>query len=226
MCYDPYYARMLQSIRQCLSDGHPVLVRLHSAADYPAATMTAYQNDLEGHVVMIVAYDDTRRLLGIWDPWDKRSGGERGEFSWMPASELAAIVQDSSRDCYIVPAPLEVNARVEDGTLKVEVGFYPVEGIVMDRDSLFLSDISVELGRTKDLSFAEGSSAKISGQWKVGENAVLEFPLVESEASAASLVIEVSATVRGVRPYPFQDSIRTTASRRVSLKQQAAFAVA
>ncbi|MDB2614342.1 hypothetical protein N9Y92_04220, partial [Chlamydiales bacterium] len=35
VCYEPWFPRCLEAIKQCLNDGYPLLIRLHSAASYP-----------------------------------------------------------------------------------------------------------------------------------------------------------------------------------------------
>jgi hypothetical protein len=47
VCYEPWFPRCLEAIKQCLNDGYPVLIRLHSAANYPNAVGDCYKHDLE-----------------------------------------------------------------------------------------------------------------------------------------------------------------------------------
>lgn len=52
VCYDPWFPRALESIKQSVHDGHPVLIRLHSAASYPLNADERYVVDLESHAVL------------------------------------------------------------------------------------------------------------------------------------------------------------------------------
>lgn len=68
VCYEPWFPRCLEAIKQCLNDGYPLLVRLHSAASYPNDADECYKLDLESQAVLIVGYDDEKQAVAIVDP--------------------------------------------------------------------------------------------------------------------------------------------------------------
>jgi hypothetical protein len=202
LCYDPYFSRMVQSVRQTLADGHPILVRLHPAAQYPAPHATALVNDLESHAVLIVGYDDGQQAFAIADPWSNEMfGGSRGGVRWMQYEELALTVVNSTKDCYQVLSPLDVKAEADDTHLNVSVGFYEPDGIVMDSDSLSVRRVTVRVGQ---------HTATSEGKWRVGERATLQIPLeLAAIANSETATVSVEAVVGANRPYPFEDVVTT-----------------
>src|ERR1700737_792847 len=146
-CYDPYFHRMVHHLRKCLVDGHPVLARLHPAAQYPVEGSDLYSVDLEGHAVLIVGYDDERRIFAISDPWDRRWGGQLSGLRWIGYDELSLNIVDSTLDYVMVLAPLQVDVRaVEEASAKaieIDVGFYEPAAIVMDRDTQEVREVGV-----------------------------------------------------------------------------------
>lgn len=81
MCCDPWFPRALETIRQSIRDGIPVLIRLHTGVMYPINSNIRYRVDLESHAVMIFGYDDESQVLFLKDPRDLSKGGEYGR-SW------------------------------------------------------------------------------------------------------------------------------------------------
>jgi len=229
-CYDPYFDRMKDSIRHCLADGHPVLVRLHSAAQYPAPDGVAYSNDLEGHAVLIIGYDDDEQAFAVSDPWDTRWGGERSGTWWIPYNRLPLEVVDSTKDFYLIAAPLQATASINetrDGRRELVVGvrFYAPEGIVMDQDHQTIRKVAVSVAAPAGLTLAGSTRAEVSGSWHVGQTAYLSYPLSSVDVPVADVVLSVKALVAGARPYRFEDETSIRITCRVEVPSEYAGAV-
>lgn len=214
LCYDPYFTRMLRGIKKALGDGNPVMIRLHPAARYQAPLDQVYRIDLESHAVLIVGYDDSQSAIAIADPWT-------GNLHWMSYEELSLLIVNSTKDCYIIAAPLDVKcAAVENGdvqALDIRVGFYSPDSIVMDRDGQLVTQVHVRVTGPKEWCPWE-NEAEVAGSWKVGEFASLSLVIPSDANGPAELRVEVTATVQGERPYAYTDTICTDVKRRVSLR--------
>lgn len=221
LCYDPYFSRMLQSIRKIVADGHPMMVRLHPAAQYPAATDTAVRNDLEGHAVLIVGYDDDRGAVLIEDPWNRTMGGTRGGRTWMPYTDLSLLMVNSSKDCALVPAPLEVQVSADGTQLVLEVGLYAPDAIVMDHATHVVREAAVSVS-IPSLSWT--ATAEANGAWRVGESARLTLELPATVSGTLEMTVDASAVVACDRPYEFADLIRARVTRAVAVQGLAAAA--
>ena len=59
--YEPWPMRTIESMKESLADGVPILARLHSAADYPTSTEeTDHKLDMESHAILLIGYDDAK----------------------------------------------------------------------------------------------------------------------------------------------------------------------
>jgi hypothetical protein len=217
ICYDPYYQRMVRYLRHILADGHPAMIRLHPGIQYPASDSHLHSNDLEGHAVLIVGYDDERQEFTLADPWDRRWGGVKSGLRTMSYNELSMVIMDSSKDITQVLCPLEVTVaeRDEDGQRMLDVtsGFYAPKAIVMDRDNQVVEAVHI---RVTGADFE--AEQTIKGAWYVGEKATLAFTLPEGAPS--SLKIEASATIAGLRPYAYRDTVSTTTWADIEVRTQ------
>lgn len=214
LCYDPYFERMMLSIRKSLAAGHPVMIRFHPGAQYPAPEEMIYANDLEAHAVLIVGYDDQKQALAIMDPWDNKWGGNKGGLRWVAYKEVATLIVNGTKDCFMVAAPLEVTAEVirdeEHGPrLHVRAGFHAPDAIVMDQANLMVREVTVRPSLSAGWQVLGAAELRAEGEWKVGEYAELTFQLNEEVAGDARIQLEVEARVSCERPYPFVDTIAT-----------------
>ena len=110
VCYDPWFPRALEAIKQSIHDGHPILIRLHSAASYPIPSDERYIVDLESHAVLIVGYDDVKKAVAVSDPWNKNWGG-KGGMRWIPYTVLETKTVNTSLGMSMPLAPLSANAK-------------------------------------------------------------------------------------------------------------------
>jgi hypothetical protein len=209
ICYEPWFPRALESIKQCINDGFPILVRLHSAASYPIATEERYTIDLEGHAVLIVGYDDDRQSVELIDPWNKEWGGVHHGRRWLPYSLLQVMAVNCTCDKQMNLAPLQVIANhkmdpMGELTLDLEAGFYAPRGTVMDRSSWAISRLSIdccppETWQSKPINYV------IDGLWHVGEFLKLSFPIQNSVLGDGEIQLTVRAVIQGNRPYKFSE---------------------
>ncbi len=216
-CYDPYYGRMMHGLKKCLSDGFPVLARLHSAAQYPAEGATMYQNDLEGHAVLFTGYDDQKKAFAVWDPWNNQAAdGFKGGSRWIGYNELALEIVDCSKDFYLIASPLVISAvENQDNNLSFAVGYYAPDSIVMDRDNQEITEMSIEFSLPEGWSTTSELTRTIEGSWKVGEFATFDLPL-DAKQGNGELVVTVKAKVSGQRPYQHEDWVSTTYTHEVT----------
>jgi Peptidase_C39 like family len=214
MGYEPWFGRCLEGIKQSISDGHPVLIRLHSAAAYPAETTTLYRNDVESHAVMVVGYDDEQGAVEIVDPWNREWGGEMGGRHWLSYSDLSLSNVDSSLGTLINLAPLEVRAlgeRKTNGELLVHIsaGFYSPRCKVMDQNSWTIEQIDVSCQCPSHWN-ANVVSKVEKGSWTVGDQAKFTVEIPGASRSGGECTLEIRAVIKGDRPYAFQDIVSVT----------------
>ena len=211
VCYDPWFPRALESIKQSIHDGHPVLIRLHSAASYPLNSDERYVIDLESHAVLIVGYDDIKGAVGVIDPWDKNWGGNIGGRRWIPYTALETQTVNTSLGMSMPLSPLSVVTKTQwdksdNLSLQLEVGFYIPRGTIMDRNSWIITKISVNCSLPEAW---EGTQLdyELTGQWTVGEVINLSLPIASCPKSAGEISLKVNATIQGKRPYDFEDCV-------------------
>lgn len=211
VCYDPWFPRTLEAIKQSIYDGHPVLIRLHSAASYPISSNERYTVDLESHAVLIVGYDDEKQAVALIDPWDKKWGGNLGGRWWLPYTVLATKKVNTSMGMSMPLAPLEVEAKThwdnaDNLSVTLQIGFYIPRGTVMDRDSWVIKQIIVncklpEAWENKQFDY------EVTGHWTVGDCINLSLPIANQPKRDEEINICVNAVIQGQRPYNFEDCI-------------------
>jgi hypothetical protein len=203
-------------MRRSLADGHPVLIRLHPAAAYPAPAAMMQKNDLEGHATLVVGYDDDKRSFALLDPWQNRWGGARGGLRWISYSQLQMEIVDSTLDYMLIPAPLVVQGRISRGignarVLNIFVSFYKPHGIVMDQDNQVLREVKVTLEPNQNVEFDGPTTSIVKGVWPVGKKAHVSFALAHTAVIPDEIIVNVQARIAGSRPYPFEDTTSTRA---------------
>ena len=220
VCYDPWFARSLESIKQSISDGNPVLIRLHSGASYPIQPSLRYQIDLESHAVLVVGFDDGRKALEIIDPWNNQWGGELGGKRWLSYQEAEEQTVDCSMGVSMAISSLKVCPNFKWDTannlsLELRVGFYIPRGTVMDKDSWAIKKLQVSCqlfpSPVERIDYSE------EGNWIVGEMADIIIPLTSNPSIESTLKLNIEASIYGTRPYEFSDVIST--SRELSIEK-------
>jgi hypothetical protein len=211
VCYDPWFPRTLESIKQSIHDGHPVLIRLHSAASYPINSTERYILDLESHAVLIVGYDDAKQAVALIDPWDMSWGGNLGGRWWLPYTVLETKTVNTSLGMSMPLAPLEVDSKAQwdnagNLSIKLQIGFYIPRGTVMDRDSWAISRVNVNCELPESWE-AKQIDYEVVGHWIVGDTINLSLPVAHRPKNDGEINISVNALIQGKRPYDFEDNI-------------------
>ncbi|MGK5594006.1 MAG: hypothetical protein ACSNEK_01435 [Parachlamydiaceae bacterium] len=213
VCYEPWFPRCLEAIRQCLNDGHPVLVRLHSAANYPNTVGDCYQLDLESQAVLIVGYDDEKQAVAIIDPWNNNWGGEIGGRRWITYLDLSRQVVNTSLGMGMCLTPPQVNLTPKvdihhNLSIDANIGFYSPRGVVMDRESWAIKKVLVECKIPKHLG--ETVYYEVEGHWIVGDLISLSMPITNNLTSDVEIEVLIRVVIQGERPYKFHDHIEIT----------------
>jgi hypothetical protein len=209
VCYEPWFPRCLEAIKQCLNDGFPVLIRLHAAANYPAEDV--YKLDLESQAVLIVGYDDEKQSIAVVDPWNNNWGGEIGGRRWISYSDTSKQTVNTSLGMAMCLTPPQVQLipqfdKNQNLSIEAHVGFYSPRGVVMDRESWAIKKITVECilpeGWGKTVSY------ELAGHWIVGDVIKLSMPITSNPKSNEEIKVLIKADIQGKRPYEFNDCIQ------------------
>lgn len=210
--YEPWPLRAIESLKQSLIDGNPVLIRVHSAADYPCEnTNLTYKLDMESHAVLVVGYDDNERMFDVVNPWQRKWGGEYGGFEKLPYELMPVLcVNATAEKETILSLPTrEIVPRVDDNgnvSLDIRLGYYEPKGYVIDRNNNAFTSFEISLTYNYN-DTTRSYTQHLEGDWKIGELALASFPIGNDLAGKISFVFEVIATIRGERPYSYQDQI-------------------
>ena len=198
--YDPYFARMSHSLKTILADGHPIMIRLHSAGRYPLPSDKQDQLDLESHAVLLVGYDEELHAFAYLDPW---TNGTVAKLSWIDYEKLRLSIVNSSLDCHLILAPIDVEVSLADShTLRIRAGFYSPDAITMDKDNHVISRIEC---RVRSDIESQVEVTAVEGAWGVGQKAEFDLP---TPVCRRSTTVEVVSTVEIRRPYPCRDDVR------------------
>lgn len=210
VCYEPWFPRCLEAIKQCLSDGYPLLIRLHSAASYPNDISDCYMLDLESQAVLIIGYDDEKQAVAIIDPWNNNWGGELGGKRWVSYSDISRQTVNTSLGIIMCLTPpqfqltqqLDVNQNL---SITAEIGFYSPRGVVMDRDSWAIKKITAEC-ILPDM-WGKAIQFEMEGHWIVGDLITLSMPITTKPECDGEIKVIIKAEIEGIRPYQFKDCI-------------------
>lgn len=223
VCYEPWFPRFLEAIKQCLNDGYPVLIRLHSAANYPNAVEDGYKLDLESQAVLITGYDDERQAFAIIDPWNNIWGGELGGRRWVPFVDISRVAVNTSlgMGMCLTPPQVELAQQLDENqnlSLVANIGFYSPRGVVMDRESWAIKKIKVECILPEE--WGRTVHYEMEGHWIVGDLINLSMPITSNLKSDGEIKVIIKAVIQGIRPYEFSDCLQIT--KNVLVKAMAA----
>ena len=210
--YEPWALRAIDSARISIAKGIPLLVRLHPAADYPCDNEeTYYKQDMEGHTVLLVGYDDDKRMFDVVDPW--RGKGECGGIKQLPYEIMPLRVMNASADKATHIATPDVRIFIgnslgenNDKTLNISVGYYLPRGYVIDRKQSSLSNVIARI-KYKIGSEEYISEVAINGSCCVGERIETTVPLEKGLSGNVHFEVEIICTLSGKRPYEYSDPL-------------------
>lgn len=220
VCYEPWFPRCLEAIKQCLNDGHPLLIRLHSAASYPGESNECYQLDLESQAVLIIGYDDEKQAVAVVDPWNNNWGGELGGKRWITYKNLSTQTVNTSLGMAMCVTPLQMHLIPQFDTnqnlsITVDVGFYIPRGVVMDRDSWAIKKITAEC--TLPDAWGKTIQYQVEGHWTVGDLIKFSMPITSKPEENGEIKVCIKAEIQGERPYQFIDCIEISKSISVDV---------
>lgn len=210
--YEPWVLRSIESVKQALMDGNPVLIRLHSAASYPCENEEDnYKLDLESHAVLIIGYDDDEQSFDVVDPWNGTKGNKRGIYK-LPYEVYPIVCVNSSLSKDTVFTSLKMYANEKQinnkSFLEIKYGFYVPKGYIIDQNNTYLTNVQLEINYT-----AKGKEynnyLEIDGEFKIGEYAIKEIPIPENLNETIIFNINAKSIINGERPYCYKDEIIT-----------------
>lgn len=215
--YEPWPMRSIASVKETLSEGIPVLMRVHCAADYPTGSEELNRKlDMESHAVLLVGYDDYRQVFNIVDPWPKNQLGEfsgRRELSYEDYCLL--MVNGTAEKATILALPsstLELRHVKTQRFLCLRIGFYRPRGYILDESRTFIT------GLETTFSFRGIQiTRRLKGKCAIGDLADIACRVPENIEGTADVQVSTEMTVEGERPYRYRDSFTYEFTEEVQL---------
>ena len=203
--YEPWPMRSMASVKETLSEGIPVLMRVHCAADYPTGSEKLNEKlDMESHAVLLVGYDDYKQVFNIVDPWPTAQPGEfsgRRELSYEDYCLL--MVNGTAERATVLALPtsdLELRCVERQRFLCLRIGLYRPRGYVLDELRTYITNLEATF------SFQDyQSTRRIEGKWAIGDLADITCRVPEYVEGASEVTVSTAITVEGVRPYRYCD---------------------
>lgn len=203
--YDPHSPRCFEGIKLNLFENRPVILRLHSAANYPNGDYR-FQIDQEGHAIILVGYDDDAQAFAVVDPFQRVSGV--AVVTWLPYEDLALTMVDASLGTDVTSSGLSMDVSMSKNysALHVSIGLPKVYGIIMDHDLFVLEEISIDV--TLKCCGKVVVSRHASDEWCfVGSQARFEISLPIDFYGDVEVFISADGVLHGMRPYEYRDVI-------------------
>jgi hypothetical protein len=208
--YEPWVQRSIESAKQAINDGNPILIRVHSAADYPCQQFSVgYKLDMESHAVLIIGYDDDTRTFDIVDPWNEKWGGEYNGIRKLPYEVAPIVCVNATLDKHTdLALPDYKLIKYEDtegnASLHIKIGFYEPKGYVMDRQDSAFTAIDIAATLPESLK-SKHITQRLEGRWHIGEYAETMIPLGRELVGAYEIKLCFAITLEGERPYRYVD---------------------
>ncbi|QMS96996.1 C39 family peptidase [Streptococcus equinus] len=221
--YEPWSQRTLDSIKDSIVDGIPILARLHSAADYPCDKFDDNKKlDMESHAILIVGYDDEKEEFLTVDPWHSEWNGNFGGLRTFPYSIVHKIMVNCSMDkCTRVTEP-STEVTISDSSdmnkhlLNLKVGFYTPRGYIMDKNETQFTLFEVQMTlKNHDCTLTR----KVEGNWHIGDFADIYFPVDGAIVGSDEVSFSIKAVLQGNRPYKYEDVLNYSFKENVNFKQ-------
>jgi hypothetical protein len=218
--YEPYDARFQVHLKTLLRDGRPVFCRLYPGVDYPMEEAVLHRVvDREGHVIVLVGYDDVTDDLLAADPWNAQWGGTRSEVIRIPIIDAPSLIVDCCA---------EASGGVVPWIVKLDVMLNPLGGVIargmidyccptpFNALKSHVNPLVVKLELPEGVTILAGSAALDLGVFRPNEVRIVEWPLgIERSAYGSDLTLRAMGLVEGKDPYDYYDLIGETASTRL-----------
>lgn len=213
--YEPWPMRSMESVKETLAKGVPVLMRVHCAADYPTGSETDdHKLDMESHAVLLVGYDDCRKAFLIVDPWRSELGGSCGGERYLSYEDYCLLmVNGTAEKATVLSLPqIKMNPRCSNGERFIDfrVGFFRPRGYVLDEASTFFSKLSllIAVGNTE-------VARELEGKWCIGEYARFSIPVPNDVVGVAVIQVACKITLEGMRPYKYKDELSYRVEQKI-----------
>lgn len=215
--YDPYEARFQRHLKKLIVDGIPILIRIYSGFDYPLDASELHGTvDREGHVVVVVGYDQASDTFEVMDPWNAdRWGGEFGGLRAIPATVLPIICMDATCDQSTVMLPFRVEVGVNSRAPQTVVLRATIDyrcPVPLDPTKSPIDPLIVRAVAPSGFELTEGSRVARLGRFLPGEVRMVEWRFDgQAESSDAEFQIQAFGMVHGQDPYDYADLVGETA---------------
>ncbi|MCL6451604.1 MAG: PQQ-like beta-propeller repeat protein [Acetobacteraceae bacterium] len=211
--YDPYFPRFLTQVRRLLAAGMPLLVRLHPGARYPMPPDALSRVDLEGHVVLIVGFDDEARSCLVMDPWDRdRWGGARGGLTALPYDLMRLMLVDYSLGGAVVLMPWRIETRWpqsltpgEWAEVTAAVTYVHPEPVAAPEHGVRLCQVLLEV--PGGMEVGSRNPAEVRGGLPVGETRRASWKVRVSGPVEGEAIVTARGLITPRDPYPYCDVI-------------------
>jgi hypothetical protein len=225
--YMPYHPRFWNQVKAVLAAGIPILMRRYPGMEYPMPTEDLHSTvDREGHVVMIIGYDERTREVIIIDPWNSQWGGVWSGRIRLPYADFDPTSVDNTLDYTDTPVPWEMDLFIRKyGTL--DQGLHQIVARVHYRcpepfdysrhlvvPLLARIDLPQGLklhkGETAEKTYAKGISPRetVKIHWIVKQDGTID----------GNVTVRVRGIVHGREPYPYMDIVGARATLPLRLE--------
>ena len=219
LLYDPYPPRFTQKVYRLLSEGLPLIARLHPGVRYPMDDVLLHRIvDREGHVIALSGFDRLSDRLLVVDPWDKvRFGGDYGGLYWEYAPIVTGLwMVDSTMDIVLCAFPLPVRLMFsgqEQNEIQItaEVSFTAPEGVTLL--ARMLENLTVSIQIPEGLTLASSQRRQYREVLLPSEVAQFHWRvMVDKQPVQGEIQVSAAAIAKGIEPYPFTDIVGSATS--------------
>lgn len=221
--YEPWVLRTIESCKESILAGHPLLIRLHSGSNYTCENSDdTYRLDMESHSVLVFGFDDDTETFDILDPWRedwKGNNGGVGKLSYeiLPIVCVNATAEKTTR--LSLPEKKIIKYIDQDGnaSLSLEIGHHLPKGYIIDKKQSKFTSFDVQVAynhQGTEMSYSQ----KVEGSWDVGATANIEIPLGKNLDGNINFSFLVKSTLQGERPYRYEDKLQFTFEEKLQFK--------
>jgi hypothetical protein len=216
--YDPYPARFAANAKELLAAGYPMVSRMHAGIRYPMADEDLFGRvDLEGHVTLLVGYDDDRGLLHYADPWpSNRPFGQTVDQTEDDGVGGAPVNATYDFACTGIPLPVAVTVIPLGGdqaSVRAIVSLRMPNALTCGITDL--RSVSISLALPEGIETMDEPTQQI-GLISAGEDVTVEWTVQCVTATDGEIRVAAAGIGHGVEPYQWEDIIGGQAALKVT----------